>query len=428
MGNGLTRLWRTRRVRWGAAIAAGVLVLGAAGALALTADAGEAPARPVTVAVDRGPVDVDVATTGTVQPATTRALSFTVSGTVASIAVRPGTVVQVGQQLAALSDEDVAAAADAVDRAQQDLTEARDSLAKASEPTAAATSCPAAGGPAAVVRPAAWTPPHATASASPAPSATPSSAAPTAAPSAAPSGPPSDPTTRPAPASTGRPAPAATTRAPAGTSCSGGSRGGGDPILDAQRQVNQAEATLAEAESAQAGATITAPIRGTVLAIAGNVGSKVGRGSTFITLADTFAMQVEAKFPEADAAAVAVGQHATASLADRPGQTFPATVVQVDPAGTADGTMIRFGVVLSFTDAPENLLVGQTAAVTVRTGSVAAALRVPSTAVHDATDGTGTVRVGAAGKPRTVTVGLRGDQYTEVTDGLTAGDLVLLSW
>ncbi|OKI53788.1 efflux RND transporter periplasmic adaptor subunit [Micromonospora sp. CB01531] len=417
MREGQTRLWRTRRVRWGAAGIGAALVLGA-GALVFTADAREVPARPVTVTVDRGPVEIHVATTGTVQPANTRALSFTVSGTVARVAVRPGTVVQAGQQLATLSDEDVAAAADAVGRAEQDLADAQEALAKARESTDAASRCATA-----AVRPAAWTSSRPAGTANPAPSTASGSAAQTTSPSGAP---PASPT-RPAPARTGVPQPDAT-RAPGDTACSGGFQGGGDRILDAQRRVNQAEAAVAEAEIARSGATITAPIRGTVLAVAGKVGSTVGRGAAFITLADTFSMQVEAKFPEADAAAIAVGQPATVGLADRAAQALPATVVQVDPAGTADGQMIRYGVVLSFTDAPGNLLIGQTAAVTVRTGSVADALRVPSTAVHDVTDGRGSVRFGAAGELRTVTVGLRGDQYTEVTDGLAAGDAVLRSW
>ncbi|SBT43906.1 efflux RND transporter periplasmic adaptor subunit [Micromonospora narathiwatensis] len=428
MKDGQTRLWRTRRVRWGAAIAGATLVLGAAGAWAFTGDDGEVPTRRATVAVDRGPVEIEVATTGTVQPATTRALSFTVSGTVASVAVRPGTVVRAGQRLATLSDEDVATAADAVGRAEQDLADARNALTKARESTDAASSCATA-----AVRPVAWTSPQPTETASPTPSAPSGSATPTTSPSGAP---PASPTrtvpthpapTRPAPARTGAEQPGAPP-APGGTACPGGSQGGGDRILDAQRRVNQAEAAVAEAESTRSGATITAPIRGTVLAVAGKVGGTVGRGATFITLADTFGMQVEAKFPEADAAAIAVGQSATVRLADRAGQTFPATVVQVDPAGTADGRMVRYGAVLSFADAPESLLIGQTAAVTVRTGSVPDALRVPSTAVHDVTDDRGTVRVDATGESRTVTIGLRGDQYTEVTDGLTAGDLVLRSW
>ncbi|WBB73902.1 efflux RND transporter periplasmic adaptor subunit [Micromonospora sp. WMMD1128] len=430
MGDGQARLWRTRRGRWGAAAAGAALVLAAAGALVFTAGADEVPARPVTVVVDRGPVEIEVATTGTVQTTTTRALSFTVSGTVASVAVRPGTVVQAGQQLATLSDEDVATAAGAVDRAEQDLADARNALAEARESTSAASNCPTAavravGSASGALRTVAWMSPQPTGTVTPTAPAASESATPTpSSPGAPPTSPAHPAPTRTAPTSSGTVRPEAT-RVPA---CAGGSSGGSDRILDAQRRVNQAEAAVAEAESTRSGVTVVAPIRGTVLAVAGKVGSAVGRGATFITLADTFNMQVEAKFPEADAAAIAVGQTATVGLADRAGETFPATVVQVDPAGTADGQLVRYGVVLSFTEAPKNLLIGQTAAATVRTGSVADALRVPSTAVHDVTDGHGRVRFGASGETRTVAVGLRGDQYTQVIDGLTAGDVVLRSW
>ncbi|GGO27216.1 efflux RND transporter periplasmic adaptor subunit [Micromonospora parathelypteridis] len=428
MGIGLKRRWRTRQARWWAAGAVVVLLLGVAGARVWSADAGYAPARPVTVAVDRGPVAVEVATSGTVQPATTRSLGFTVAGTVQTIGVRPGSVVKVGQRLAAIADADAAGAADAVQDAEDDLAEARAALTKARDTLDEdpVVSCPAGAG----VRPVAWRSPQAsatpstgtpTASDSPTPRPTASSATPTRTPG------------RPAPSVTGVPSAPRTPTAPgqSGPRCGadpGNTTGGTDQILTAQRRVNQAEATLSAARQAVAGATITAPIAGTVLSIAGSVGSQVTRGAAFITLADTYSMQVSAKFPEADAGALAMGQSATLSLADRPGQTFPATVVQVDPVGAVDGTMVRYGVVLSFTAAPENLLVGQSAAVTVRTGAVPDVLRVPSTAVHDGPDRTGTVLPADGGPARAVTLGLRGNQYSEITSGLAAGELVLRSW
>ncbi|MFG1866744.1 efflux RND transporter periplasmic adaptor subunit [Micromonospora arborensis] len=429
MGIGLKRRWRTRQARWWAAGAVGVLLLGVAGVRVWSADAGDAPARPVTVAVDRGPVAVEVATSGTVAPATIRSLGFTVAGTVQTVGVRPGSVVTVGQRLATIADADAAEAADAVQDAEDDLAEARAALTKArdtaDDPVA---SCPAGAGSG--VRPVAWRSPEATAtpstgtptaSDSPTPRPTASSATPTRTPG------------RPAPSGTGAPGAPRTPTAPGqgGPRCDGDperTTGGTDQILTAQRRVNQAEATLGAARQAVAGATITAPMAGTVLTIAGPVGSRVTRGAAFITLADTYSMQVTAKFPEADAGALAVGQSATLSLADRPGQTFPATVVQVDPVGAVDGTMVRYGVVLSFAAAPENLLVGQSAAVTVRTGAVADVLRVPSTAVHDGPDRTGTVQPAGGGPARTVTLGLRGNQYAEITSGLAAGELVLRSW
>lgn len=183
---------------------------------------------------------------------------------------------------------------------------------------------------------------------------------------------------------------------------------------------------LEEAEENLEGATIKAPIAGKIISVSGKVGSTAKSGSTFITLADIYDMQISADFPEADADHLEVTQKAVITLADRPGETFDATVVQVDPVGTSDGTLTRFGVVLSFNDAPDELLVGQSANVRVTTGSKDDVLRVPSTAVHDVSGDSGTVL--KDGIETQVKLGLRGDQYTEIASGITEGDQVAKSW
>ncbi|GIE48856.1 hypothetical protein Ani05nite_23900 [Amorphoplanes nipponensis] len=423
MGNGLTA-WRgaNRRRVWLAAAVLVVLLVAAGVTRAMTAGAGVRPAAAATVRVDRGAVTTEVATTGTVEPAQTRSLSFTVAGTVDSIKVRAGTVVTAGQELASVDDTD---AAKAVNAARDTLAAAREALADARDSATAATPSTSCG-----LVPAAYAGVSATAS----------SGAPTAGRTASPSATPAPtrtsapprttaPTRGPAP--TRSPAPARGTAgscatAPGNQGGRPGQSGGGDAVLSAQQRVNQAEVAVAEAEDQLEGATLTAPIAGRILSVAGRVGARVGRGAAFLTLADVSAMQVSADFPEADADRLAVGRHATVTLADRAGREFGATVVQVDPAGTSDGTLVRYGVVLAFTDAPEDLLVGQSAAVRVTTGSAAGVLRLPSTAVHDIAGATGTVL--RDGTRAGVGVGLRGDRYTEITSGLAEGAAVARSW
>jgi HlyD family secretion protein len=407
----LAASWRGRR-RWVWVAAAVVVVaLIAYGIVhALTANAQTAPKKPVTVAADTGAVTTQVATTGTLQPAQTRSLSFAVAGTVQSVTVTAGATVGAGQTLAKVDSTDAAAAVDdaqeALDQAQTALTQAQDAAAKPSS----------AGCATGANVPAAYPSPSPSGSPSATPSPRPSATATTAAPGRS-------RTTSPAHSA----APPRSTCSASGSRSSGG---GTDAVYSAEQRVNQAQVTLENAQDALDGATITAPIAGKILAVSGKVGTQVGAGSTFITLADVYDMQISADFPEADADHLAVAQAATATLANKPGQTFKATVVQVDPTGTSDGTMVRYGVLLSFVDAPKDLLVGQSANVVVTTGSVPSTLRVPSTAVHDVAGATGTVLTSTAGTTAQVKVGLGliGDQYTQITSGLAAGDTVVRSW
>ncbi|GAA4602882.1 HlyD family secretion protein [Actinoplanes octamycinicus] len=427
-----------RRLIW-LGVTVVVLALLAYGVVrALTADGAEESKAAETVTVDRGAVTSEVATTGTLQPAQTRSLSFAVDGTVETVQVRAGTTVTAGQVLAAVDDED---ARDAVDDAQDALDSAEDSLADAKEAastTSTTTGCDAA----AAYRLGATA--TASASGSPSPTATATaSATPTATKTAQPAA--TATKTKGSGGTTGGTTGGGTTGggttgggasgggASACTGTSGGQPGGGqqgssggDAILTAQQRVNQAEVALEKAEDALAGATITAPIAGKILTVGGKVGSQVTAGSAFITLADVYDMQISAAFPEADADHLAVGQKAVITLADKPGETFDATLVVVDPVGTSDGTLTTFGVVLSFVDAPEDLLVGQSAQVRVTTGSKADVLRVPSTAVHDVSGTNGTVQ--KDGAVAEVRIGLRGDRYTEITAGLSEGDAVSRSW
>jgi HlyD family secretion protein len=404
---------------------------------ALTADATEKPKAAATAAADLGDVTTEVATTGTLQPAQTRSLSFAVKGTVESVSVRAGTTVTAGQVLAKVDDTD---AATAVDDAQDSLDDAEDALATARSNASRSTSS-TSGTTAGCDVAAAYltgggggTP---TTSPTPTPTATTASPAPTAT------------TTAPAATRTATARPTATatsTKGRTGTgsgagSCtgttgggsgsgSGGQQGGqssgSDQILSAQQRVTQANTTLEEAEEALEGATITAPIAGRIISVSGKVGSQVSAGSTFITLADVYDMQISASFPEADADRLAIAQKGVVTLADRAGKEFKSTVVQVDPIGTSDGTMVKFGVILSFDEAPQDLLVGQSASVKITTGSKTGVLRVPTTAVHNVRGDKGTVL--RNGSQVEVGIGLRGDQYTEVTSGLTEGDQVTRSW
>ena len=126
---------------------------------------------------------------------------------------------------------------------------------------------------------------------------------------------------------------------------------------------------------------------------------------------------------------MAVGQPATVTLADHPGVTYQAKVTEVDPAGTVSGQLVRYGVQLEFTKPPTDLLLGQSAVAAVVTASAPNVIYVPNAALSNLAGDTATVKVRSVGGDvtRTVTVGLSGDQGTEIKSGLVAGDVVMVS-
>jgi HlyD family secretion protein len=429
-----SRLLRSRTAWW-IALGVVVVVVVAISALAMAGGPGAAPktAASTVSTVRRGTVSMTASAAGTVQASATRGLSFSVSGTVTEVDVQPGNMVTVGQVLARIDDSD---AQTAVASAQDTLTSAENALTTA-EQTASPTPTQAGGGGTGCAVPAAYVIP-AWQTSSPTPTPTGSSSP---SPSPSPSRTPTSPSPSPKPTHTGGTGGGGT--GGGGTGCKTGSGGGTgtggagggsgrggstDPLFSAQQQVNNAQLALTQAQSKLAGTIITAPVAGRVLSVSGTVGTSESPGGTgFIVLGGVSDTEVTASFTETDVAHLAVGQLATITLPDRAGQTFTGKVSEVSPAGTVSGRLVRYPVMIAFDQVPADLLYGQSANVAVTTQSVSDVLYVSSPAVTVDADGTASVTVRANGQDqtRTVQIGLRGDQYTEIKSGLAEGESVV---
>jgi multidrug efflux pump subunit AcrA (membrane-fusion protein) len=384
-----------------AAGAALVVVAGAALALWLAGRGGPPAAAAGSTTVERGTVTTAISAAGTIQAAQTRGLGFSSAGTVTELNVRAGDLVTAGQVLARIDPADAQAA---VDSASARVADATDALTRA-QATAALPPCPT------------------TTATAPAPSSSASAgASPGASPGAGPG------------------AGAGGGGAGGGGGTGGGSRGTtttapcnsrvstSDALLAAEQQLNNAKLSLTQANTRLAGTTITAPAAGRVLSVGGVVGSRVSPGgSGFVVLGDVSSLTVRAEFTEADVGRLAVGQVAAITLPDRL-EPVNGKVSQIDPAGTITNRLVRYAVLIAFDAVPDNVLLGQSATVLVTTASVDDVLYLSSSALVPTGDGVGTVTVQRDGRPqsRTVKFGLRGDQYTEITDGLSEGETVLL--
>jgi multidrug efflux pump subunit AcrA (membrane-fusion protein) len=391
---GLSGLLR-RRAMWVAMAA--VTAVAAVAVVAAVVVMGHGSSSEATTAstafVRRGTVTQVVSAAGTVEPAQTRGLAFSMTGTVTELNVKTGDTVAKGVVLARIDKSD---AEDAVDSATSRLSDADDALDRAETAATAAANCTSGSG-----------------------------------------GQTQGPTSSPAPSAASSPTVSTSSQGKAGAAaapsqgtqnCGQDTSSNVDSVLSAQQQVNNAELSLAQAQRRLAGTVIKAPIAGRVLSVGGKVGTEVSPGGTgFIVLGDVSGLSVRAEVSEADVGRLAVGQAASITL---PNQAEPVTahVSQIDPAGTVSDRLVRYGALVAFDDVSVNVLLGQSATVAVSVASASDVLYVPTAAVANVSGENGKVTIRSAGREqvKSVRIGLRGEQYTEIADGLNEGDEVVL--
>ena len=247
-----------------------------------------------------------------------------------------------------------------------------------------------------------------------------------------------------------------------------------DPSTIAQDQesVTQAQAAVNTAQQEVAGTTITAPSAGTILTIAGQVGTEASAGSsttgasgsstgsgstgssstgstgstttsttssssntsssssgagTFITMADVDQLQITADVSETDIDSIKNGQDATITLNALPDTPLGATVASVSPTSTVVSNVVEYAVTLGLAGTPPTgVRPGQSASILITTGEATNALYVPSSAIST-TGGSSYVTVIENGRdvPTKVTTGVVGTTDTAITSGLAQGQEVL---
>jgi HlyD family secretion protein len=202
----------------------------------------------------------------------------------------------------------------------------------------------------------------------------------------------------------------------------------------ARTDIAQAQARIDVARVAQGRTVLVAPFDGTVAKIVGEVGeystpSPPGVATPpAIDLIDDSCLYVEAPMDEVDAPKIRVGQPVRITLDALPRQSFPGKVKRVAPYVTAVEKQARTVDIEATFDDPASagpLLVGYSADVEIILEVRKDALRVPTSALLEG----GRVLVLAGGKlaERKVKLGLANWEYTEIVDGLAAGDRIVTS-
>lgn len=189
---------------------------------------------------------------------------------------------------------------------------------------------------------------------------------------------------------------------------------------------------------------LKAPMTGVVSAVDLAVGETVGTvGNTSVAVVDdssstdttaTSGIQVtdlsdliiSASFAETDASKLQIGQRATVTL-DALGTTIRATVTSVDLTSSVTNNVVRYGATLEMVRRPAKVRPGQTASVQVITDRAKNALYVPSATIQSVggQDVVTVLRDGVQSQV-VVTVGIEGDQTTQIKRGLSEGDAVVI--
>jgi multidrug efflux pump subunit AcrA (membrane-fusion protein) len=231
-------------------------------------------------------------------------------------------------------------------------------------------------------------------------------------------------------------------------------------IAQADVTIQNAQVSVDDAEDALDATKLTAPFAGTVLTVTGEEGDAVSAGSSsstgsssssssstgtgssttgststgstsstssssaFITMASLSKLDVTATIAEADIGSLKVGQDAEVTLS-ADGQVMTGKVSAVSPSGTTTSNVVQYPVTVSVDDPVASARLGASVSVTITTGSADDALTLPTSAIT--TSGTRhTVALLKNGVTTTTVIetGLEGTSTTEITSGLSAGDVV----
>jgi macrolide-specific efflux system membrane fusion protein len=215
-------------------------------------------------------------------------------------------------------------------------------------------------------------------------------------------------------------------------------------ITSLQAKLEQAKLALQQAKDAQAATVLKSPGAGTVTALTGAVGQRVGSStgasasssssassassSAFLTLTDMTNLVVKANVAEIDVSKLKAGQDATVTINALPDTPVPAKVNSVDLTPTSSNNIVQFGAYLGLVQPPAGLRPGQSASVAITVARADGALSVPSAAVRTVGE-VNTVTVVENGQQvnRPIEVGVRSESLVQVTSGLSEGEQVVLS-
>jgi RND family efflux transporter MFP subunit len=191
--------------------------------------------------------------------------------------------------------------------------------------------------------------------------------------------------------------------------------------IERDRNLNSMEETTRKLEAQMKSAEVRSPIDGLLTNVQTIDGELVSDGNELFTVSSR-KNYVRGEVNEEDVGEVKPGMKAKVQLYAYRTRSFTARVTSVQPA--ADPTTQRYTVVLEMENPPDNLMAGMTGEMNIITGTHDNSLLVPTRALL--VDQALIVKGGIV-HSRTVGLGFRTLDFTEVTSGLEEGSHVIAS-
>ena len=214
-----------------------------------------------------------------------------------------------------------------------------------------------------------------------------------------------------------------------------------DEIQSASESLRSAQLSLESQYDQLADYTITSPISGTIIDKNYKAGETSESNQVLCSIYDLSYLTMTLSVDELDIADIAVGQTVSITADAVDDQTYKGVVTKVSVAGTSSSGVTTYPVTIRI-DETDGLLPGMSADATIVLGSAEGVLAIPSAALMRGslvlvTADSPSAANGASGESDAsasqqgggyvsvqVTVGIRDDNYLEITSGLQEGDTV----
>lgn len=194
----------------------------------------------------------------------------------------------------------------------------------------------------------------------------------------------------------------------------------------AEAQVAQAQISLEDVLDNLSKVALVAPIDGIVVDVSVGQGQTVNKGFSAVRMTDPYGLEIYATIIEEDYTVIEVGQLVEVFFDALPEHTVLGRIARIVPE-KIPGERPLYAIYIELEEVPAGLAEGMTADASIIIDSRADVLRLPRAMVQARSDRSAEVTLWINNQKvkRTIQVGLRGDVYIEILDGLQERDLVV---